>query len=56
MDWRGIGPDLPVLSSIDWRAAALSAMAMIAMFRLRLGMLPTLAICGLAGMVLAALG
>lgn len=56
VDWRGIGPDLPVLSSIDWRAAALSAMAMIAMFRLRLGMLPTLAICGLAGMVLAALG
>ncbi|MBP2151300.1 hypothetical protein [Xanthobacter flavus] len=56
LDWRGIGPDLPVLSSIDWRAAALSAMAIIAMFRLRLGMLPTLAACGVAGMVLAALG
>ncbi|UDQ90122.1 chromate efflux transporter [Xanthobacter autotrophicus] len=56
VDWYGIGPDLPVLSSIDWRAAALSAMAMLAMFRLRLGMLPTLAACGLAGMVLAALG
>lgn len=56
MDWRGIGPVLPVLSSIGWRAAALSAMAMLAMFRLRLGMLPTLVACGVAGVVLAALG
>ncbi|MFG1377351.1 hypothetical protein [Xanthobacter autotrophicus] len=56
VDWHGIGPDLPVLSSIDWRAAVLSAMAMLAMFRLRLGMLPTLAICNLAAMVLLASG
>ncbi len=56
VDWHGIGPHLPVLSSVDWRAAALSAMALLAMFRLRLGMLSTLVVCGLAGMALAALG
>lgn len=56
VDWHGIGVDLPVFSSIDWRAAVLSAMAMLAMFRLKLGMLTTLAMCGLAGMVLSALG
>lgn len=43
------GPDLPVLSSIDWRAALLSAAAMAAMLRFKLGMLPTLAACAVAG-------
>ncbi|MFG1352183.1 hypothetical protein [Xanthobacter autotrophicus] len=56
MDWHGIEPDLPLLSSIDRRAAVLAAVAMFAMFRLKLEMLPTLAVCGLAGMVLSALG
>ncbi len=49
-------PGLPVLSSIDWRAAALSAMAMLAMVRLRLGILPTLVACGVAEVVLSVLG
>ena len=49
-------PGLPVLSSIDWSAAALSAMAMRATFRLRLGFFPTLATCAVAEAVLAALG
>lgn len=48
----GVGPDLPILGSIDWRAAALSLAAMIAMLRFKIGMLPTLAACALAGMVL----
>ncbi len=56
VDWRGIGPDLPVPSSIDRRAAALSALAMLAMFRFRLGMLPTLAACGVSGVVRSVLG
>ncbi|MFG1300579.1 chromate efflux transporter [Xanthobacter sp. V3C-3] len=56
VDWHGIGPDLPVLSSVDWRAAALSAMAMLAMFRFKLGMLHTLGVCGLAGVALSAFG
>ena len=55
VDWHGIEPDLPLLSSIDWRAAVLAAVAMFAMFRLKLGMLPTLAICGFAGVVLSGL-
>jgi len=48
----GIGPDLPHLASIDWRAALLAAAAMIAMLRFKLGMMPTLAGCALAGIVL----
>ncbi|PZQ14315.1 MAG: chromate transporter [Ancylobacter novellus] len=43
------GPDMPVLSSIDWRAALLAAAAMIAMLRFKVGMIPTLAACAAAG-------
>lgn len=49
----GVGPDLPVLASIDWRAALLSAVAMVAMLRFRLGMLPTLGASAVAGALLA---
>lgn len=45
----GVGPDVPVFASIDWWAAALSAGAMIAMLRFKVGMVPTLAACGLLG-------
>jgi len=48
----GIGPDLPNLASVDWRAALLAAAAMIAMLRFKIGMIPTLAACALAGIVL----
>ncbi|MDE1568303.1 chromate efflux transporter [Aquabacter sediminis] len=48
----GFGPELPVLSSIDWRAALLAAAAMVAMLRFKVGMLPTLAVCALAGVLL----
>ncbi len=48
----GVGPDLPVLASIDWRAALLSAAAMIAMLRFKAGMIPTLAACAIAGATL----
>lgn len=48
----GFGPDIPVLSSIDWRAAFLSAAAMIAMLRFKAGMIPTLAACAVAGLAL----
>jgi chromate transporter len=43
--------ELPVLSSIDWVAAALSLLALVAVFRLKLGMAVTLA--GAAGLGLA---
>ncbi|TPJ45887.1 chromate transporter [Mesorhizobium sp. B2-7-1] len=51
----GWGVEVPVLSSLDWRAGLLSAAAMVAMFRLKLGMLPTLAGSALAGLALLAL-
>ncbi|TPI09070.1 chromate efflux transporter [Mesorhizobium sp. B4-1-3] len=51
----GWGVEVPVLSSLDWRAALLSVGAMVAMFRLKLGMLPTLAGSALAGLGLLAL-
>lgn len=57
--WRAVarveaGPlslDLPVLATVDWPAAALSALALVAVFRLKLGMAPVLA--GVAGLGLA---
>jgi len=51
----GIGPDLPVLGSIDWRAAVLAAAAMVAMLRFKAGMIPTLAGCAVAGVARAQL-
>lgn len=50
----GLGMDVPVLSSIDWRAALLSCAAMIAILKLKIGMLPTLAGSVLAGVLLLA--
>ena len=51
----GLTADLPVLSSLDWRAALLSAAAMLAMLRFRIGMLPTLAATALAGIAITRL-
>lgn len=51
----GLSPDWPVLASLDWRAALLSAGAMLAMLRFRIGMIPTLAACAAAGFVLTRL-
>ncbi|WP_192182350.1 chromate efflux transporter [Mesorhizobium amorphae] len=51
----GLGMEIPVLSSLDWRAALLAAAAMVAMLRLKIGMLPTLAGSALAGLALQAL-
>lgn len=51
----GLGMEVPVLSSLDWRAALLAAAAMVAMLRLKIGMLPTLAGSALAGLALLAL-
>lgn len=48
----GLQPELPVLASLDWRAALLSAAAAIMLLRLKLGMMPVLAISAVAGIVL----
>jgi chromate transporter len=47
-----LAPDLPVLASLDWRAALLAAVAMLALLRFKLGMIPVLAGCAVAGVVL----
>lgn len=53
LEFLGLAPDLPVLSSLDWRAAVLSAVAMMAMLRFKIGMIPTLAAASIAGVMLA---
>ena len=45
----GLSFDLPVLSSLNVWAALLSGAAIIAIFRLKLGMIATLAMCSIAG-------
>lgn len=55
VEFLGLAPDLPVLSSLDWRAALLSAAAMIAMLRFKIGMIPTLAAAGVAGTIVTRL-
>ncbi|ACK49279.1 chromate transporter, chromate ion transporter (CHR) family [Methylocella silvestris BL2] len=51
-DFLGISPDLPVIASIDWRAALLSMAALVAMLRFKIGMAPTLLACAAGGAVL----
>jgi chromate transporter len=48
----GVGPDLPVLGTLDWRAAVLAAVAMLAMLRFKAGMIPTLFGCATAGLLM----
>lgn len=50
----GLGMNVPVFSLIDWRAALLSVAAMVAILKLKIGMLPTLAASALAGVLLLA--
>ncbi|MES2896020.1 MAG: chromate efflux transporter [Pseudomonadota bacterium] len=47
------GVDLPDLASLDWRAAVLTAAAMVAMLRFKLGLVPTLVACALGGLALS---
>ncbi len=52
----GMDLDLPVPASLDPAAALLTAAALLAVFGLRAGMLPTLAGCAAAGIVFRLLG
>jgi chromate transporter len=52
----GIGFDAPVLASVDPWALALSAAAMLAIFRFKIGMLQTLAACAAVGLALSVAG
>jgi chromate transporter len=55
---RGLGLsfDAPVVASVNLWALALSLVAIVAIFRLQIGMMPTLAACSAAGVVLHLLG
>ena len=48
----GLAFDAPVFASVDIWALLLSAAAVIAMFRFKVGMIPTLAACSAAGVAL----
>lgn len=48
--------ELPIMDSIDWAAAALSALALIAVFRLKLGLATVLGGTALLGLGLYVLG
>jgi chromate transporter len=52
----GLSFDAPVLTSVDPWALVLSGAAILAMFRFKVGMIPTLAACSAAGMVLYVMG
>ena len=47
----GFAFDAPVLASVDPWALALSVAAAVAIFRFKVGMMPVLAACSLAGML-----
>ncbi|HZH09089.1 MAG TPA: chromate efflux transporter [Microvirga sp.] len=55
-EWGPLNLDVPVWGSVNVWALLLSIAAVIAMFRFRLGMLPTLAASSAAGIMLYALG
>ena len=52
-DWHGYGlsVSVPILSSINVPALVLSAAAVIAMFRFKVGMIPTMLACSIAGAI-----
>jgi chromate transporter len=52
----GLSFDAPVLASIDLWAVMLSLAAMIAIFRFKAGMIPTLLVCSAVGVVLHFVG
>lgn len=52
--WHGLTVDLPVLASLDLSALGIVLVAAIALFRFKLGVLKTLGICSLVGLLLKA--
>jgi chromate transporter len=52
----GIVLHVPILESIDWAAVLLSGGAVIAIFAFKAGVIPTMAACAAAGVLLSALG
>ncbi|MBB3859439.1 chromate transporter [Novosphingobium hassiacum] len=46
---------VPVLQSFDWRVGAVAVLAAVLIFVRRMGIMPVLAICGLAGLAVSAI-
>lgn len=55
-EWGPLSVDLPVMASIDWAAAGLSVLTLVAVFSLRLGMVTVLGGAALLGVVLRLAG
>ncbi|AXU19184.1 chromate transporter [Novosphingobium sp. THN1] len=45
--------DLPDIASLDWKALVITVASAVMIFRLRMGIITTLGVCALAGLVLA---
>jgi chromate transporter len=56
VSWGPFGFDAPVLSSVNVWALLLSTAAIVAMFRFKVGMVPTLVATSAAGVVLYLVG
>ncbi|UKJ74915.1 chromate efflux transporter [Azospirillum brasilense] len=56
VSFAGMRLDLPVLASVNLPALALTVAAVLAVFRFKVGMLPTLGACALAGVALRMAG
>jgi chromate transporter len=54
MDWGLATIDLPVPDSIDFLALGIAVMATVSLFRFNVGIIRTLCLCSLAGLVLKA--
>ena len=52
----GLHLTVPVLASVNLAAAALTALALLAVFRLRMGTVPVLALCAALGLALSLIG
>lgn len=52
LDLGGVGPDLPVIATLDWQAALLALAAIVLLLRFHVGMVWTLACVAAAGIAL----
>ena len=55
LEFGAAGLSIPVLTTLDWRAAAIAMGAMVAMFRYKAGMIATLGGAALVGVIMHAI-
>ena len=54
LEWGALSIDLPIPESLDGLALAIALIASVALFRFKLGVLKTLCLCSVAGLILKA--